>query len=393
MTPPAPADPSLTIMLVAAEASGDALGAGLARALRARLGEGVRFVGVGGPKMAAEGVASPFDITELSILGWVEGVKAYGQVKRRVAETAALARRERPDAVVLIDSWGFTIRVAKAIRAARPEIPLIKYVGPQVWASRPGRAKTLAQSVDHLLTLYAFDAPWFEKEGLPTTVVGSAAVHTDFSGADPAGFRARHGLTADQPLLLVLPGSRPSEIARMTPVYERTVERLRAARPDLSVAVIAAGSIAADLRALLATWAADTIVVGEDEKADAMTAATVALATSGTVSTELALAGAPMVIAYRIDGLSYALMKRLVTARHVTLFNVAADERIAPEFIQNEATPEILVEAVGGLLDDPMMARDQAARQAAALDLMGRGGPDPSALAAEAVLKVVARPS
>ncbi|WP_122465494.1 lipid-A-disaccharide synthase [Brevundimonas lutea] len=379
----------LTIMLVAAEASGDALGAGLARALKDRLGDGVRFVGVGGSKMAAEGIDSPFDITELSILGWIEGIRAYGRVKRRVAETAALAARERPDAVVLIDSWGFTIRVAKAIRAARPDIPLIKYVGPQVWASRPGRAKTLAASVDHLLALYAFDAPWFEREGLATTVVGSAAVHTDFSGADPAGFRARHGLAPDQALLLVLPGSRPSEIARMTPVYEQAVARIRATRPGLAVAVIAAGSIAHDLRARLATWASDTIVVGEDEKHDAMRAATVALATSGTVSTELALAGAPMVIAYKIDGLSYALMKRLVTAKHVTLFNVAADQRIAPEFIQQDATPERLAEAVAALLDDPVKARDQTVRQTAALDLMGRGGADPSGLAADAVLRVV----
>ncbi len=126
----------LKVMLVAAEASGDALGAGLARALKARLGKDVVFVGVGGPKMAAEGVASPFDIAELSILGWIEGLKAYGKVKKRVAETATLAAAEKPDAVVLIDSWGFTIRVAQAIRAASPKTPLIKYVGPQVWASR-----------------------------------------------------------------------------------------------------------------------------------------------------------------------------------------------------------------------------------------------------------------
>lgn len=379
----------LKIMLVAAEASGDALGAGLARALKDRLGEGVAFVGVGGARMAAEGVDSPFDITELSILGWIEGVKAYGRVKRRVAETAALAARERPDAVVLIDSWGFTIRVAKAIRAARPDIPLIKYVGPQVWASRPGRAKTLAASVDHLLALHAFDAPWFEKEGLPTTVVGSQALHTDFSAADPAGFRARHGLAPDQPLLLVLPGSRPSEVRRMTPVYEGAIRRLKAARPGLAVAVVAAGSVADAVASQVAAWPFRVLLVPEAEKPDAMRAAAVALATSGTVSTELALAGAPMVIAYKVDPLSYALMKRVVTARHITLLNIAADERIAPEFIQDEATPQALAEAVGALLDDPERARDQAARQTAALDLMGRGGADPSALAAEAVLGVV----
>lgn len=223
----------LKVMLVAAEASGDALGAGLARALKARLGKDVVFVGVGGPRMAAEGVVSPFDIAQPSILGWIEGLKAYGRVRKRVGETAALAAAEKPDAVVLIDSWGFTIRVAQAIRAASPKTPLIKYVGPQVWASRPGRAKTLAGAVDHLLALYALDAPWFEKAGLPTTVVGSQALHVDMAEADGARFRAARGIAAEAPLLLVLPGSRPSEISRMTPVYEQAVKQLKAQIPGL----------------------------------------------------------------------------------------------------------------------------------------------------------------
>ncbi|QFU31864.1 lipid-A-disaccharide synthase [Brevundimonas sp. Bb-A] len=379
----------LKIMLVAAEASGDALGAGLARALRARLGQGVSFVGIGGPRMAAEGVVSPFDIAELSILGWIEGLRAYRTVRRRVAETAALAAREQPDAVVLIDSWGFTIRVAEAIRAARPDVPLIKYVGPQVWASRPGRARTLARAVDHLLALYSFDAPWFEREGLPTTVVGSSALHVDMGGADGAAFRARRGLTPDAKLLLILPGSRPAEIARMTPVYEATVKRLKAQDPGLEVAVVAAGTVSKDVVGRVSAWPFRVHVVDEAEKYDAMRAATAALATSGTVSTELALAGAPMVIAYKIGGVSYQLMKRLVTAEHITLFNIAAGARITPEFIQGEASAENLAAAVGRLLNDPQAAAEQARRQTAALDLMGRGGPDPSTLAAEAVLRVI----
>ncbi len=379
----------LKIMLVAAEASGDALGAGLARALRARLGQGVSFVGIGGPRMAAEGVVSPFDIAELSILGWIEGLRAYRTVRRRAAETAALAAREQPDAVVLIDSWGFTIRVAEAIRAARPDVPLIKYVGPQVWASRPGRARTLARAVDHLLALYSFDAPWFEREGLPTTVVGSSALHVDMGGADGAAFRARRGLTPDAKLLLILPGSRPAEIARMTPVYEATVKRLKAQDPGLEVAVVAAGTVSKDVVGRVSAWPFRVHVVDEAEKYDAMRAATAALATSGTVSTELALAGAPMVIAYKIGGVSYQLMKRLVTAEHITLFNIAAGARIAPEFIQGEASAENLAAAVGRLLNDPEAAAEQARRQTAALDLMGRGGPDPSTLAAEAVLRVI----
>ncbi|QQQ19293.1 lipid-A-disaccharide synthase [Brevundimonas vitis] len=379
----------LKIMLVAAEASGDALGAGLARALRARSPD-IGFVGVGGPRMADEGIVSPFDIADLSIFGWIDGLRAYGRVKARVADTVALARRERPDAVILIDSWGFTIRVAQAIRAEMPAIKLIKYVGPQVWASRPGRAKTLAAAVDHLLALYHFDAPFFERAGLPTTVVGSQALHVDMHSADGARFRARHAIAPDAPLLLVLPGSRPSEIARMTPVYEGAVARLKAADPALNVAVVVAGTVAEDVTARVATWPFRVQLVQEAEKYDAMKAATVAMATSGTVSTELALAGAPMVIGYRFDPLSYAIMRPFFTGKFATLFNTAADEEIARELIQADATPERFAAAVGRLLSNHDLRQDQAARQTAALDLMGRGGPNPSDLAAQAVLDVIA---
>ncbi len=379
----------MKVMLVAAEASGDALGAGLARALKAQRA-GIELVGVGGPKMAAEGISSPFDIAELSVLGWIEGLRAYGRVKARVSDTVAFAVRERPDAVVLIDSWGFTIRVAKAIRAVLPEVKLIKYVGPQVWASRPGRAKTLAGAVDHLLALYAFDAPWFEREGLPTTVVGSQALHVDMSGADPVAFRRARGIGDDAPLLLVLPGSRPGEIRLMTPVYEAAVAQLKAERPGLEVAVVAAGTVATDVTTRVAAWPFRAHLVSEADKYSAMKAATVALATSGTVSTELALAGAPMVIGYRFQPLSYAIMKPFFTGKYATLFNHAADAEIARELIQKDATPERFAAQVGRLLDDPVSRADQAMRQTAALDLMGREGRDPSEIAAEAVLGVVA---
>lgn len=378
----------MKIMLVAAEASGDALGAGLAKALKNRRPD-VVFVGVGGPRMAEQGIDSPFDIAELSILGWLEGLRAYGRVKARVADTVALAQRERPDAVVLIDSWGFTIRVAKAIREVLPDVKLIKYVGPQVWASRPGRAKTLAGAVDHLLALYSFDAPWFVKEGLPTTVVGSQALHIDMSSADPAQFRARRNLTMEQPLLLILPGSRPSEIRLMTPVYEKAAARLAIERPDLAVAVVAAGTVARDVAERVERWPFRAHLVNEPDKYAAMKAATVAMATSGTVSTELALAGVPMVIGYRFAPVSYAIMKPFFTGKYATLFNHAADAEIARELIQSDAAPDRFVEEVGRLLDDPQARADQSGRQTAALDLMGREGRDPSDIAAEAVLAVV----
>jgi len=382
----------LCVMLVAAEASGDDRGAALAQALRRRLGpDGVRFVGVGGQRMAAEGVESPFDISELSILGLIEGLMAYGKVVRRVRDTVALAVREKPDVAVLIDSWGFTLRVAQGLRRLDPKLPLIKYVGPQVWASRPGRAKTLAASVDHLLSIHVFDAPLFEKEGLPVTFVGNAALAVDFSHADPERLRASLGITDAEPILLVLPGSRPGEIKQVLPAFEEAVDLLKAQRPGLHVVIPAAPTVAEALKARVAGWAHRVHVVeGDEAKYDAMKAATVALACSGTVTTELALAGRPMVVGYRLGRLTHAILQRLIRTPYITLFNIAAQSFVAPELVQDRCNGPALAQEVARRLDDPALRRAQVEAQYAALDIMGRGGPDPSDAAADAVLKVLA---
>lgn len=382
----------LCVMLVAAEASGDDRGAGLAQALRRRLGpDGVRFVGVGGQRMAAEGVKSPFDISELSILGLVEGLLAYGKVVRRVRDTVALAAVEKPDVAILIDSWGFTLRVAQGLRRLDPKLPLIKYVGPQVWASRPGRAKTLAAAVDHLLSIHVFDAPMFEKEGLPVTFVGNAALAVDFSGADPARLRASLGIAESDPILLVLPGSRPGEIAQVLPAFEDAVALLKADRPDLHVIIPAAPTVAETVKARVAGWAHRAHVIeGDEAKYDAMKAATVALACSGTVTTELALAGCPMVVGYRLGRLTHAILQRLIRTPYITLFNVAAKAFVAPELVQDRCNGPALAGEIARRLDDPALRRSQIEAQYAALDIMGRGGPDPSDAAAEAVMKVLA---
>jgi lipid-A-disaccharide synthase len=381
---------SVCVMLVAAEASGDALGAGLARALKAKLGNRLRLVGVGGAAMAREGILSPFDISELSVLGLVEGVAAYPKVLRRVAQTAAFANGEAPDVAVLIDSWGFTTRVAQRLRAIDPKMALIKYVGPQVWASRPGRARVLAGLVDSLLSIHAFDAPYFEAAGLKTTFVGNASLSRDFSTADPDRLRAHISAEKHDRILLILPGSRPGEIKRLMPIYRDAVARIFYTRPDLKLVLPVAETVRDQVKAALDDWSVPVHVVeGDVLKYDAMRAATVALACSGTVSTELAMAGCPMVVAYRVGWLSHFILKRILTARYATLFNIAADTLIAPEFLQYDCTPEALAKAVEARLDDPFLRRTQVDRQTAALIKMGRGGPDPSDLAADAVIETL----
>ena len=378
-------------MLVAAEASGDDRGAGLARALTARLGDDVRFLGVGGEKMAAQGVATPFVIAEISILGLLEGLMAYPHIVRRVRDAVALAAREKPDVAVLIDSWGFTLRVAQGLRRLDPKLPLIKYVGPQVWATRPGRAKTLAAAVDQLLSIHAFDAPYFEAQGLPVTFVGNSALSLDFSKADAQRLRREIAAGPSDPILVVLPGSRPGEIERVLPPFEEAVRRLKDARPDLHVVVPAAPTVAEMVRARVAGWSHRAHVIeGEAGKLDAMKAATVALACSGTVTTELALAGVPMVVGYRLGPVTYAILQRLIRTKYITLFNIAAQAFVAPELVQAECTGPKLAHEIALRLDDADLRSRQVLAQYAALDRMGRGGPDPSEAAAEAVLKVLA---
>jgi lipid-A-disaccharide synthase len=379
-------------MLVAAEASGDHLGAALAQGLRERLGPGLRLTGVGGARMAAAGIESPFDIGELSVLGLVEGLLAYPRVVRRAEETAALARRERPDLVVLIDSWGFTLRVARRLRGLDPPPRIVKYVAPQVWASRPGRARTLARAVDELLSIHVFDAPLFQREGLPTLFVGNPALARDFSGADPAALRRRIGAGPDDAILLVLPGSRRAEIQRLAPRFEAAVTRLKADRPGLHVLVAPAEPVAAEVAATVSAWTHPVhLVHGEAARLEAMRAATVALACSGTVTTELAMAGCPMVVAYRLGSLTHALARHLIRTRYITLVNVAAGAAIVPELIQADCTGPALAVEIGRRLDDPVSRAAQIANQSAALEIMRGGIDDPVGAAADAVVAALRR--
>jgi lipid-A-disaccharide synthase len=381
----------LKIMLVAGEASGDALGAGLAQALRARLGEkGVELVGVGGARMAAEGVASPFDIAELSLFGLSELFAHAPRVFRRIDQTVALALAEAPDAVVLIDSWGFTIRVAKRLRRRAPELPLVKYVAPQVWATRPGRARELAHSVDHLLTLLPFERPLFEAEGLTTTFVGNPVLSRDVSGADPDRLRAAIGAGPRDPILLLLPGSRRGEIDRLLPRFEEAARLLAASHAGLLFVLPAAEPVAAAIKTRVAAWKIPVNVVeGDMAKQDAMAAATAAIACSGTVTTELAMAGCPMVVTYRTAPLTALAARLLIRTRYVTLINIAADADVAPELLQERCTGPILAAAAAILLDDPETRAAQIAAQNAALAKLGHGGPPPSELAASALLEVI----
>jgi lipid-A-disaccharide synthase len=353
----------------------------------------VRFIGAGGRQMADAGVASAFDVTPLSVVGLLEGLLAFPAVLARARDLAALAMRERPDVAVLIDAWGFSWFAAQRIRRAVPGLPLIKYVAPQVWATRPSRARALPKLFEQVLTLHAFEPPLFERWGAKATFVGNPVLARDLAGADPVAFRAELGLDPDAPLLAVLPGSRASEIERLLPVFEDAVHRLKADRPDLQIVVPAAETVATMVRSRVAGWPHRAFVVeGEAGRFAAMRAATVALACSGTVTTELALAGCPIVVGYRLGHVTHFLARFIIRTKLITLVNIAAGREIAPEFIQDRCNGPTLAEALAQRLDDPALAARQVAEQNTALDGMGRTMGDPADHAADAVIAVLQRP-
>jgi len=377
------------IFLVAAEPSGDALAGDLIDALRA-LNPDVEIAGVGGPEMARRGAVSPFDISELSVFGLFDGLKIINLVHQRAEETAAAAAAFQADSVVLIDSWGFMLRAAWKLRQHLPDVPLVKYVAPQVFAARRERAKVAADTFDHLLAIHPFDAPYFTAHGMDVTFVGNPALERDLSG-DGAAFRARHGVSPDERLLLVLFGSRKSELSRLFPRFAQATAQLKATRPDLKLVTTLAPAIADQARALIAAepGLADLIITDGSERLDAFNAADAALACSGTVTLELARLGVPTVAAYRLGWLAWAAARFfLMKSKYISLANIAADEMLIPEFIQTQCRGDRLADSLGALLDDPDQRADLSRRLIAITDHMRGEGGSPACNAADAVLKL-----
>jgi lipid-A-disaccharide synthase len=276
--------------------------------------------------------------------------------------------------------------VAHGVRAAAPHIKLVKYIGPQVWASRPGRAKTLAAAVDHLICIHDFEVPFYKPYNLPCTVSGHPALGR-FQAGDGAALRARQRFSAKDKVILVLPGSRPAEIRRIGPTLWRAAELLDRDRPDVRLIVVAARAVR---EAVVSQAPAVARIIEEREKEDAFAAATVALAASGTVTTEVALQGTPVVVGYKLGWLTWAAARAfLFKGKYATLMNVAADAEVAPELIQTRFTPENVAAAAAPLIDDEAAREEQVRRQDEALARMGRGGTPAAEIAADAVLNVM----
>ena len=377
------------IFLIAGEASGDNLAARLMAALKRQTQGRIKFAGVGGDAMAREGLDPLFPMAELSLMGLAEVVPHLPRLWRRLRQTVAEIERLRPQAVVSVDSPDFTFRVARRIGALG--IPRVHYVAPTVWAWRPGRARKLAGTIEHLLALLPFEPPYFEGAGVPCSFVGHPVVESGADRGDATAFRTRHGLAPDATVISVLPGSRETEVRRLLPTFEDALRLLAESRPDLTVAVSTVEAVRDQVAGAVKAWPLRCIVVSDPgEKYDAFAASRAAVAKSGTVTVELALAGVPMVVCYKVSAVTAFLARRLVRVDHIALVNLLADRPFVPELLQEACTPQAIAEAMATLLEDEATRAAQRAGFEALVGQLGGTSPAPSERAAEVVLEVIA---
>ena len=378
------------IYVIAGEVSGDIIGAKLIREIKRLQKNKFSFAGVGGEQMTNEGVQSLFPISEMAVMGIFELVPHVPNLIRRIHETVQDIIVKKPVAVISIDSKAFTMRVAKLIQKKQKEsdkeIKLIHMVAPTVWAWRPGRAKNISKFLDHLLTLFPFEPPFFTRHGLPTTFIGHPLAE------QPVGcssiYRNIHDVDEATKIICLLPGSRPGEIKRLLPIFKKTLDLLLKKYPNIHIAMPTVVSVEGMLRRKTLDWETPVSIITDPEmKLNAFAASSAALAASGTVTLELAVAKVPSVIAYKVNPLSAIIGYFLVNQDAVVLPNKLTDEEIFPLYLQWKCTPYNLYEAVIQKIENPT---DQLIEVSDAIRNMLRpNGQSSQNLAAQIIINLV----
>lgn len=383
------------IFIVAGEHSGDQLGGKLMAALKAQSSDPIVFSGVGGESMAGEGLQSIFPLADVAVMGPLAILSRLPRLVRRVYQTVEAALKAEPDAVIIVDSPEFTHPIAKRIRKKRSLIPIIDYVSPSVWAWRPGRARKMKPYVDHLLAILPFEPATHERlGGPPCTYVGHPLIERMdwIRRLDTAELAERLKLNPERPVLVVLPGSRPTEVRRLMQPFGDTVRLIQERLGPVEVIIPAVASVRPLIDMALSAWPVTPhLVEGESDKFKAFRLARAALAASGTVTLELGLSGAPMVVGYRVDAVASRL-RYLMKVHSVVLANLVLEENVFPEFIQEDCTTENLAAALIPLMQDGSPQREQQVaglRRIAGKMLLE--GTTPSQKAAETVLQVMDR--
>jgi lipid-A-disaccharide synthase len=381
------------IFVVAGEHSGDVLGGKLLQALLDKAGhEGFAFAGVGGEHMEAAGLSSIFPLSDVAVMGPVAIIARLPRLVRRVYQTVEAALAFGPDVLVIIDSPEFTHPIAKRVRQRRPDIPIIDYVSPSVWAWRPGRARKMRPYVDHLLALLPFEPEAHARLGGPAcTYVGHPLIERAawIDGLETASLRARLDLTPGLPILVVLPGSRPSEVSRLMAPFGEAIRLLKRDIGPMEIIVPAVPSVRRLIAEQLPSWPQQPYLAeGEEDKFRAFKLADAALAASGTVTLELGVTGTPMAVGYRVDAIIDRL-RFLLKVHSVVLANLVLGQNAFPEFIQEECTAEKLSAALLPLLKDGPQRAAQRTALAKIREKMFLPEGTPSGKAADVVLKIL----
>ena len=379
----------LLIYLIAGEESGDLLGGRLMTALKRQSPE-VRFAGIGGARMQAEGLVPLFPMHELSVMGLVEVLRHAPALLGRIRQTTEDILSRQPAVVVTIDAPDFSLRVSRRVAKKNPLIRLVHYVAPSVWAWRPGRARKIAGFLHHLLALLPFEPPYFTAEKLPCTFVGHPAVESQLRG-DGEEFRTRHRIDATDRVVLLLPGSRQGEVTRLLPLMLEVAGRLREKNLDLRFVIPTLPHLQGMIAQLADDSGLDCLIVGPQEKLAAFATARAALAASGTVALELGLAGVPTVICYRVNSLTAFIARQLVRVKYASLINLIVQEEIMPEFLQERATADRITPALAALLSDSPARQAQIVAGKRVLELLTPEAGGPSDVAARVILNEACR--
>ena len=377
-----------SIFLIAGETSGDQLGGWLMAALKEKKSD-IRFAGVGGPMMVAQGLTSIFPMRDINLFGMAEILPHVLKIKRRIRETVEAIEREKPEIVLSIDSPGFVLRVVKRLRARGIHRPkLVHYVAPTVWAYRPERAAIMAERFDFLLCLLPFEPPYFDAVKLPNRFIGHEIAWWWKSRGDGAAFRTKHGIVANAPLLAVFPGSRNGELKRLWPIFRESITQLKAHIPTLQVVIQVPPHLVERVRAEVKNLTIPRLVLpNTEDKKNLFAAATAAIAKSGTIGLECALAGLPSIIAYRMNALTARALRRMIIIKYANLANLLADRMIIPELIQEDCTAEKITAQMLPLLTDTTARETQRRALVGVADQLGvNDAHSPSEKASEIVL-------
>lgn len=341
----------MEIYLTAAEASGDKLGASLMAALK-RKAPDMTFAGVGGDAMERQGLVSQYPMSDLAVFGFADVIKSFSRLKRRINETADAIVAKRPAAVILIDSFGFSFQVAKRVRARVPDMPIVKYVAPQVWVWRQGRAKAMRPFFDHTLALFPFE-PEVHRDlgGPPCTYVGHPLLEEIVEMRASPAETVRRG--QKPPLLVIMPGSRRSELRSLIAIFGEAISSLSKTHGPFELILPTLPHLQTQVREAIASWSVEPkIVVTEAEKYAAMRSARVAIASSGTATLELGLARVPHIGAYRVRRWEAVIARLLVKVKMALLPNILLNERVVPELLQENCTAAKIIAATAPLLDE-----------------------------------------